>query len=402
MSEIAAMPRLAPANEDEAVAMVADAAAARRTLRIVGGNTRAGLGGSAPAEAILSAERLTGITFHAPSEMVFGARAGTPLREVEAALAKAGQGLTFEPMDHGPLFGTRGEPTIGGVASGNFSGPARVQNGAARDSLIGIRLINGRGEAVKSGGRVMKNVTGLDLVKLVSGAYGTLGFLTEVTFKVLPLPARSSTLVIHDLDDHRAIAILTAALGSPYQPTAAAHIPAGIDWDGARTLIRVEGFAESVGYRLDALCRLFAGGQRTEFVEGAASKALWRTVRDAAPLADPYSDLVWRISTAPTSGPAVVEAIRQQVPDVRWFYDWGGGLVWLAVRPSADASSALIRGVVGKAGGHATLVRAPAEIRRAVPVFHPVGEALMKLSAGIKTSFDPHGIFEPGRMYGEA
>ncbi|MGV8840449.1 MAG: FAD-binding protein [Bauldia sp.] len=390
---------LAPSSEEEAASAVAAAAAAGRRLTIRGGGTRTGLGRPVASDATLSASKLTGIVFHAPSEMVICARAGTPLAEVEAALAQHGQFLTFEPMDHRALLASTGTPTIGAVASANVSGPRRIAGGAARDSLIGVRLVNGNGEIVKSGGRVMKNVTGLDLVKLVSGAYGTLGFLTEVTFKVLPRSEATATLVIHGLDDAAAIAALSAALGSPYEPTGAAHLPAGMDWSGARTLIRVEGFADSVTYRIDALIKLVAKGSRTERVDGTDSEALWRNVRDATYLADPHSDAVWRISTAPTRGPEVTAAIARQLPGARWFYDWGGGLVWLSALAAGDAGAAVIRSAVATTGGHATLVRAPDSVRAAVPVFQPLDPVSMRLTEGIRASFDPKRVFEPGRMY---
>jgi glycolate oxidase FAD binding subunit len=285
------------------------------------------------------------------------------------------------------------------VASANVSGPRRISGGAARDSLIGIRLVNGSGEIVKSGGRVMKNVTGLDLVKLVSGAHGTLGFLTEVTFKVLPRAEQAATLVIHDLDDATAIAALSGALGSPFEPTGAAHLPSGMDWSGARTLIRVEGFADSVTYRLGEIGKLVAAGRQTERIDGTDSDALWRNVRDAAYLADPHSDAVWRISTAPARGPEVTAVIGRQLPGARWFYDWGGGLVWLSTLAAGDAGAAIIRAAVARVGGYATLVRAPDAVRAAVPVFQPLDPVSMRLTHGIKASFDPQGVFEPGRMF---
>jgi glycolate oxidase FAD binding subunit len=330
--------------------------------------------------------------------MVIAARAGTPLAEVERTLAERGQMLPFEPMDHRALLGTEGEPTIGAVAAGNISGPRRINAGAARDSLIGIRLVNGRGEAIKSGGRVMKNVTGLDLVKLVAGSYGTLGFLTEVTFRVLPRPERIVTLVWRGLSDEAAVALLCTALGSPYEPFAAAHLPAGIGADQPHTLLRLENFSDSIDYRSRELIALLAAHGAPEMVEGQDSVELWRDVRDARFFAG-TEEPVWRLSLAPTSGPKATAAIAARVPGARWFYDWGGGLVWLAVPAGADAAADAIRTAIRPLGGHATLVRAPAAIRASVPVFEPLAEPLMRVTAGIKTSFDPAGIFEPGRMY---
>ncbi|MFC6789810.1 glycolate oxidase subunit GlcE [Methylobacterium komagatae] len=387
-----------PGTEAEACERVRAAAARPERLRIVGSGTKAGLGRPPQDEASLSARGLTGITLYEPAEMVIGARAGTPLAEVEALLATKGQMLPFEPMDYRGLYGSTGEPTIGGVASINNSGPRRINAGAARDSLIGVRFVNGKGEAIKSGGRVMKNVTGLDLVKLMAGAHGTLGLLTEVTFKVLPANERVATLVIPGLDDARAIEALASALGSPFEPTGAAHLPAGIGGSEARTLVRIEGFSDSITYRLGELRRLLRRFGAPETLDGEAGAALWRGVRDALPLAEPREDALWRISTAPSKGPALTAAIAAK-REARWFFDWGGGLVWLSTSAAGDAGAEAIRTAVRAQGGHATLVRAPDAVRAAVPVFEPLPDALMRVTAGIKAAHDPHGIFNPGRMY---
>lgn len=383
-----------PASEDDAARIVREAAGRGERLRLVGGNTKAGIGRPAQDEATLSSRGLAGITLYEPAEMVVSARAGTPLSEVQTLLASKGQMLPFEPVDHRALMGSAGEPTLGAVAAINNSGPRRINAGAARDSLIGVRFVNGRGEAIKSGGRVMKNVTGLDLVKLMAGAWGTLGFLTEVTFKVLPVQERVATLVFSGLDDARAVEALGAGLGSPFELTGAAHLPAGIDGESARTLLRIEGFSDSVTYRLGELSRLLRRFGAPETVDGEAGAALWRHVRDAAPFAG-TGEAVWRLSVAPTKGPAVTAAIGAG----RWFYDWGGGLIWLAMDASGDAGAAAIRAAIRPHGGHATLIRAPDALRAAVPVFEPLPEPLMRVTQGIKAAHDPAGVFNPGRMY---
>ncbi|KQP17397.1 FAD-binding protein [Methylobacterium sp. Leaf100] len=394
-----------PHDADAAADIVRAAADRAERLRLVGGGTKAGIGRPAgnPAsedEATLSTAGLSGITLYEPAEMVVSALAGTPLAEVQALLAGRGQMLPFEPMDHRGLMGTHGTPTFGAVASTNNSGPRRINAGAARDSLIGVRFVNGRGEIIKSGGRVMKNVTGLDLVKLMAGAWGTLGLLTEVTFKVLPVQERVSTLVFSGLDDDRAVAALSAALGSPFELTGAAHLPAGIGGPEARTAMRVEGFSDSVAYRLGELTKLLKRFGAPEIVEGDTGTALWTGIRDAAPLAEPADAAIWRLSTAPTCGPALAAAIAAE-RDARWFYDWGGGLIWLATAAEGDAGAATVRAAVKAQGGHATLVRAPDAVRAAVPVFEPLSEPLMRITAGLKAAHDPLGVFNPGRMYAE-
>ncbi|GJE57505.1 MULTISPECIES: FAD-binding protein [Methylobacterium] len=388
----------APASEQEAAAIVSDAVARTERLRLVGGGTKAGIGRPAQDEATLSAQNISGVTLYEPAEMVVSARAGTPLAEVQALLAERGQMLPFEPMDHRRLMGSTGEPSFGAVAACNNSGPRRINAGAARDSLIGVRFVNGRGQPIKSGGRVMKNVTGLDLVKLMAGSWGTLGLLTEVTFKVLPVQERVATLVFRGLDDSRAIEALSAALGSPFELTGAAHLPAGLGENEARTLMRVEGFSKSIDYRLGELSRLLKRYGAPEIVDGEACAALWQGVRDVAPLTEPRDAAIWRISTAPVRGVALAQAVALN-RDARWYYDWGGGLIWLATDAANDAGAEAVRAATRTHGGHATLVRAPDAVRAAVPVFEPLTEPLMRLTAGIKAAHDPVGVFNPGRMY---
>lgn len=387
-----------PRDEQEACAIIREASEKGTLLSLAGQNTKAEMGRPNQTDASISSAALTGVTLYEPAEMVISVRSGTPLSEVVRTLAEKGQELPFEPMDYRPLLGTRGEPTIGAVAAMNISGPRRIMAGAARDSLIGVRFVNGRGEVVKSGGRVMKNVTGLDLVKLMAGSWGTLGFLTEVTFKVLPKQERRATLVLRGLKDAQAIEALSQALGSPYDVTGAAHIPAR-DRQGASTLIRLEGFSVSVDYRLGELRRLLKRfGGSTDILERGGADAVWQSIRDATVLTDGGDRAIWRVSTAPTKGAEFTKLIAQSL-DAQWFYDWGGGLIWISVPLAEDAGASVLREATRTLGGHATLVRAPAEIRSAIDVFEPQTEAVMALTKGIKASFDPKGILNPGRMY---
>jgi glycolate oxidase FAD binding subunit len=387
-----------PASEAEAAAIVAEAAARRLPLSIMGSGTKRGLGRSTQTQDVLSSLSLTGITLHEPAELVIAARAGTKLAEVEQALAAKNQHLPFEPMDYRPLLGSEGEPTIGGMAAANLSGPRRIKAGACRDAFLGVRFVNGKGELVKSGGRVMKNVTGLDLTRLMAGSHGTLAFLTEVTFKVLPMPLTEATLELHGLSDKRAVEALSFGLGSPFEVSGAAHLPAGIGEDRARTLLRLEGFAEAVAYRAQALAEALKPFGERRLLDPEASSPLWREVRDASFLAEPRRRAVWRISVASAQGPVVTEAIGRRL-EASWLYDWGGGLIWLACAEEGDAGAALVHEAARAAGGHATLVRAPESVRAVVEVFQPQPEALMRLTRGVKAGFDPMGILEPGRMY---
>jgi glycolate oxidase FAD binding subunit len=387
---------LSPATEAEAAAWIIEARARRQALVIEGGGTRQKLGRPNPAAVTLSSRALSGITLYEPAEMVISARAGTLLRDLEAALAEHGQWLPFEPMDHRTLFQSHGEPTVGAIAACNLSGPRRVVVGAARDCLIGLRLVNGRGEVVRAGGRVVKNVTGLDLVKLNVGAYGTLGFICEVTFKVMPRPEHAATLVLLDLSDRTAIEALSIALGSPFEISGAAHLPAGRGGPSARTLIRLEHFQASVEYRVGELRRVLAAYGCAQLIEGVEAARLWQAVRDVEVLAEPSAQAIWRISLTPSDAPKFIARLQVPVP---YFYDWGGGLVWLSQPDTGDAGAASIRAALNEFGGHATLVRAAPAIRAAVPVFQPLPESLMRITSGLKTSFDPDGIINPGKMY---
>ncbi|CAN1504051.1 GlcD FAD/FMN-containing dehydrogenases [Rhabdaerophilaceae bacterium] len=388
---------MVPVSETGVIEAVQGALAQKIPLVVRGGGTRSGLGRPVQAGQTLSLERLTGITLHEPAEMVVSALAGTSLRVVEETLAAKGQMLPFEPMDHRAIYGTTGEPTIGAIAAANVSGPRRVMVGACRDHLIGVRFVNGRGEIIKSGGRVMKNVTGLDLVKLQAGAHGTLGVLTEVTFKVLPLPDASATMVFDELSDSDAIAALSAALGSPFEVSGAAHWPAGIGGARAQTLLRLENFSASIDYRFNALAERLTRFGTPRRVDGVQSEALWRDSRDCLLLAVPRETALWRISLKPSDAPGFVARIRGKLRDAQVFYDWGGGLVWLATSPEADAGADLIRAELMRKG-HATLVRAPDAIRATVPVFEPEAGPVAALSRRIKASFDPAGLINPGRM----
>jgi glycolate oxidase FAD binding subunit len=388
---------LTPQSEEAAAEAVRGTIARQVPLVIRGAGTRSGLGRPVQAGETLSLAALSGVTLHEPAEMVISARAGTPLRVVEETLATKGQMLPFEPMDHRLIYGTTGDPTLGGVVAANVSGPRRVAIGAARDHLIGVRFVNGLGEIIKSGGRVMKNVTGLDLVKLQAGAHGTLGVLTEVTFKVIPRPESSLSLVFEGLSDQRAVAAMAAGLGSPFEVSAAAHIPAEVTGTAAQTVLRLENFVASLAYRAGELTKRLVEFGRPRVMEEVASQAFWLEVRDAAMLAEPHEAALWRLSVKATDAPALVARLREAYPALRAFYDWGGGLIWAALPATGDAGAALIRSTIaGK--GHATLLRAPDAMRAGVAVFEPEAAQVAALTRRIKASFDPLRLINPGRM----
>ena len=371
------------ADAEAAIAEEVRAAHANGTpLEIKGGGTRLALGRPVQAEKSISTAGLSGISLYDPGALTLVAGAGTPVSEIEAALAAEGQRLPFEPMDHRGLLGTKGEPTIGAVAAMNNSGPRRIQAGAARDAMLGVRFIDGRGDVIRNGGRVMKNVTGYDLVKLMAGSWGMLGVLTEIAFKVLPAPEASATVALSGLDDARAVAALSAALGSPYDVNGAAHLPGR-----SLTIIRVEGFEAQVKHRAPALAALLKSYGSASIIEGAESDMLWRWARDAEPFHG-GDDAVWRVSVKPTEGPQLVAVLKGQ-GDFDAFYDWGGGLVWLKTPDAGDAGAAAIRAETRARGGHATLVRASTATRAAVDVFEPQAAPVAALAERVRRMFDP-------------
>ncbi|MDE3174684.1 MAG: FAD-binding protein [Pseudomonadota bacterium] len=385
---------MTPADEAEAAEIVR---AAEAPFDIVGGSTRPGLGRPRAGQPLSSA-KLTGIVFHEPAEMTLRARAGAALAEVEAALAKAGQMLPFEPLDPRALFATTGEPTVGGLVATAIPGPRRVSAGAVRDNVLGLRLINGRGEIISAGGRVMKNVTGLDLVKIVCGAQGTLGFVTEATFKLLPAPPAEATVVIRRLDDARAVEAMAKALSSPHGVSGAATIHPEMGREFPRTLLRVEGFAESVAYRAERLIALLADFGAKHALEGEDSKRIWRAIRDGEFLAEPRERAVWRASLKPSDAPAALAALGATARAS--LMDHGGGCLWFSTDPTTAAASAA-RTALGRFAGHLHLIRAPEELRAGVDVFPPLSPALLRLTRGVKASLDPSGRFNPGRMYAD-
>lgn len=386
---------LAPSDEAGVVEVVHSAASAKRPIAIRGGGSRSGLGRPIQAAQTLSTEKLTGITLLEPSELVVSARAGTPVAEVEEALREAGQRLAFEPFDHRPLYGGAGEPTIGGLVATNASGPRRVYAGAARDALIGVRMVTGRGEVIRSGGRVMKNVTGYDIVKLACGSHGTLGVITEATFKTLPIPESETSLVIEGLGEAGGIDALCAAMGSPFEVTGAAYLPAQ---GGApsRTVMRMENFESQLRYRSSGLASLLDWFGRPRTLDRDASAALWSEIRAAAPLLPAGAD-IWRISVAPSRAAGLMAVLAPVASG--HFFDWSGGLIWLAVAGAGDAGASVVRPAVRHARGHATLVRASDAVRAAVDVFEPEAPALARLTREVTIAFDPARVLNPGRMH---
>jgi len=401
------MTRLVPQSLDELRDAVVGALAAQEPVEIVGGGSKRGLGRPSQTAHTLDLSRLSGISEYAPSELVLTAGAGTPLADIERALAEAGQMLAFEPPDWRQLLGGDGAPTLGGILACNLSGPRRIKAGAARDHFLGFRGVSGRGEIFKAGGKVVKNVTGYDLSKLMAGSYGTLAALEEVTVKVLPRPEAVATVLFTGLDPAAAVRLMAAALGSPHEVSGAAYmppetaLPLGLPARLGVVALRIEGPAPSVAFRRDSLIREHAAAGKAETLANPESIALWRAIGEVVPLSGLPDRAVWRISVAPARGAEVAQAVAR-APDAAWFLDWGGGLLWATVPEAGDARAAAIRAAIrgpdGRGTGHATLVRGSPALRRTVAVFEPQPAPLAALSRRVKDAFDPAHILNPGRM----
>ncbi|HTY49846.1 MAG TPA: FAD-binding protein [Steroidobacteraceae bacterium] len=365
---------LQPADEAEIAQILGEGAQA---LEVVGGGSRRDIGRPVTGRR-LELSRLNGILDYQPRELVLTARAGTPLSQVNAVLAGEGQRLAFEPPDGG-VGGTPTAPTLGGIIASNWSGPRRLSAGAARDHFLGFRAVNGRGERFAGGSRVVKNVTGYDVPKLLAGSWGTLAVLTEVCVRVVPAAEQECSVLLPPATPAQGAALCARALGSVYEVSAAAVLPE------RGVALRLEGLAASVRTRASGLLsHLRPCGH--ELLEGEASRQLWRAIGEVRDLAG--LPVIWRVSVAPTEAARVIGQLSPR----RFLLDWAGGLMWLGFE---SVDEVRVRGAL--AGGHATLVRAPPEARRRCPSFQPPG-ALAPVIAAVKAAFDPRGLLNPGRM----
>lgn len=412
-----------PDTEDQLGDVIAWAVDKKTPLSVVGSGSKSAIGRPVATEHALDLSAMWGITHYEPDELVLTARAGTPLSEIATALNENHQMLAFEPMDFGPILGLPSTEetgaidaitgTIGGLVGAGFAGPRRIRQGSVRDHVLGFRAISGRGELFKSGGKVMKNVTGFDLSKLMAGSFGTLAVMSEISIKVMPKPEKTRTVLIYGLSAEEAIKAMAGALNSPFEVSSAAHIPVALarrsaipmiaDADKAVTAIRVEGPEPSVVARCASLRDLLGKGWSNEELHSARSRAFWRSVRDLELLksevgvAETDRAQVWRLSVPPSHGARVLTALINKCGG-RGQYDWGGGQIWYAMPPQADAAHSAVRNVIVDCGGHATLIRADEPVRAAVPVFQPQAAGLTGLSERIRNAFDPEGILNPGRM----
>ena len=398
----------APETEEELAHLVAEAVDTRTPLEIMGRGTKRDVGHPVGAGAVVSTEAMVGLQLYEPTELVLVAKAGTSLAAIEAKLAENDQELPFEPVDLGPVLGYGpGQATIGGVIGANLSGSRRILKGAARDHVLGVRAVNGRGEVFKAGGRVMKNVTGYDLGRTLAGSWGTLAIMSEIALKVLPAQREARTILFFGLTDQTAIEALCIAMGTPYEVSGTLHLHAELaarftdeDIAGAEvavTAIRVENFPASARYRANSLRQVLLAYSPALELDGERSKKFWGEVRALKMFQDKPNPL-WRVSTTPSNAAKLIGSLSRKI-DVRAAYDWSGGLIWIETPPLTDGGAVDIRRTLAELGGYATLIRAEDATRAGIDVFQPLEPELAALSAKLKHAFDPLGIFNPGRMY---
>jgi glycolate oxidase FAD binding subunit len=403
-------PRVRDAKDVEQA--VRAAIASEQPLEIIGHGTKRLIGQPMATNALLDLSALNAVTAYEASELIITVQAGAPLADVKSLIDSKNQQFAFEPINTSRLLGTPEIGTIGGMIGAGLAGPRRIKAGGARDHLLGAHAVSGFGDSFKAGGRVVKNVTGYDLCKLLAGSWGTLAVMTEVTLKVMPRPESERTLVLRGLDDVTANRAMTTALGSPFDVSGAAHVPSSAlreAVDGladlgspreAVTLLRLEGITASAVHRAAALGKVLASFAAAEILGDAVSAAIWSSVRDVQPFAASGSLgawPVWRIVCPPASGGSLGERLARDTGG-EVIYDWGGGLIWAALPPKSDAQAALVRQRVDAVGGHATLIRASEQVRRNVDVFHPQHGGLAGLSERVRHSFDPKNILNRGRM----
>ncbi|WP_242770861.1 FAD-binding protein [Sphingopyxis sp. YF1] len=385
-----------PGNADDLRYVINDAACAGEKLRIRGGGTKDLVGRPLGREKVLDMRGFSGINSYEPAELVLTAGAGTPLHVIASALEAEQQVLGFDPFDHASLFGVEGTATIGGVLAANASGSRRLARGAARDHLLGFTAVSGRGELFVAGGRVVKNVTGYDLPKLMAGSWGRLAALVEVTLKTMPRPQVSTTVRVTGLGVNQSANLMAHALGTSTEIAAARHFPAPLAWHctGAEhsvTDFLIEGFRESVEARCDHLVRFISDnvGERPVDMIGAET-CDWSAIGPNVAL--PFDQPLWRVSILPSRASACLEAL--ETLGASYWMDWAGGLLWVSV----GDKSVRVREIATAFGGHAMLLRAPDEVRERVAAFETSSAPLAALEGRVRRGFDPSGIFETGRF----
>mgnify|MGYP001170744524 CR=1 FL=1 len=400
---------ICPTNAEELCDLVQASVSSGSPLSVNGNGSKQGWGHTIHDCQKLNVYGMSGITLYEPQELVMTAAAGTPISDIKKLLEQNNQQLDFEPPNLERLYGGYADTaTLGGVLACNLAGPGRIQTGAARDHFLGFEAVSGRGEIFKSGGRVVKNVTGFDLSKLLAGSFGTLAIMTSITIKVLPRPEKTRSILLYGLDDEDAVSAMALALNSSYQVNAAAHLPenlaikSSVDYvensGSSVTAVRIQGPASSVEARSVSLQNLLGQFGDVEELHSHNSTALWNEVADVVDIIDDPSKMIWRLSGPPTRGASISRAVKEHT-NAEVYFDWGGGLLWIGHPTGDEQLAGKMRLLIGDDSGHATLMRASDSVRETIPVFHPQAREMTALASRLKENFDPQGILNPGRMY---
>lgn len=402
--------RFLPETEQQTRELVQWAFAEGRTVSVQGKNTKHGFGLPVNADCTLSLEKLSGILEYHPEELVMTALPGTPMTEIRQELTKHNQHLAFEPPALNRMYQVEDEGTIGGSFIGNLAGPRRFKSGSARDHILGVRAINGRGEIWKSGGKVIKNVSGYDMSKLITGSWGTLSVVTELTFKILPAPPVSRSLAVWGLSARLGTALMAQVISTPCETSGLAHLPeaalTAIGRDGASfpgktlTLIRLEGTELSVKERLENITGWLPGACDYSVLDQAASTAAWSLIGNTAPLQDAqHTPGILKISLPPASAWNLACFIDELL-GCTWYLDAAGGWLWVGICQAGmtDKIDAVSR-EVNTIGGTTTIYRAPSTVKQDTGIYPFPDESIKRLNEKIKNSFDPGNIFNPGRLH---
>ena len=405
--------RAVPTAAAEVIEIIKNAISDDAPLEIICNGTKKSYGLTIDLEHTLDMTKFKGIINYEPNELFIQCRPGTNLTDLCDVLDANNQQLAFEPPDWGPMLGSPSQiGSVGGMVACNLAGPRRIQQGAARDHLLGFHAISGRGESFKSGGQVVKNVTGFDLSKLIAGSLGTLAVITELTLKVLPKPEKIRTIIIDwpkgVMSDNDAVQVMKQALNSSCEVSGAAHLPQSIasrskvgkiaEKRSCITAIRIEGPRTSVESRCKSLRSLFGKFGTTSELHTKNSNHLWREIRDVTLFPCDEDTSIWRLSVPPASSAGVVKKIYKTMSG-EIFYDWGGGQIWLTLNNCDYAISCQIFKIASAVGGEATLVRKKFKYKLENDTFMRQSSSIVQLARQVKKAFDPMGVLNPGRMH---
>ena len=409
-----ALGNVRPANIRDLCAVIVSSAEQDARLRVYGADSKRGWSRACCISSQRSSQDIhaldmsgfDGVVLYEPEELILRAGAATPISGIQKHLRENQQELSFEPPDFASLYGGEaGRGTLGGVVACNLSGSRRVHAGAVRDCVLGVEAVSGRGEFFRSGGRVMKNVTGYDLPKLLTGSHGTLAVMTQITMKVLPASETSASVLLPNLEPEHAVVVMTQALSSAYGVSAVAYLPASVAMRAMPattsnlTVLRLEGAEKSLSARVELLCKHIKEHGDSELLQNDESRALWSFIGDARFFASGVrrEDLLWRLFLPPSRSHRI-DAFVRQMGEAYYFLDWGGGLAWLGISNEIKEKRAACEKVAAFAreqGGYGILVRAPDELCGVFGGFSALGAVENALMERVRAAFDPDGIFSP-------